>query len=299
MSGLEDVRAFVKTAETGSFASAAVELNVTPSALSKLVSRLEDRLGVRLMHRTTRRLALTTEGELYLARAAQILADVDELDAEVAKSRGAPRGRLRVNTSNGFGVHQLAPVLPDFLSRYPEVQVELSITDHIVSLMDDRYDVAIRVGTVPEGSLAAVKIGEIERTICAAPSYLAKHGVPEAPTDLLRHACVGLAPQAPHRWPFHGPGGLEIVTLTPSVTTDNAECALKLALAGAGIIRLGDVVVGDALRAGTLVPLLTETHHAEPLPLSAISLAGRRRIPKVRVFIEFLLERFTSQPWRR
>jgi DNA-binding transcriptional LysR family regulator len=297
MDTTNDMRAFVRVVEYQSFSAAAVVLGLTPSAVSKLVSRLEDRLGVRLLHRTTRRLALTSEGEVYFARARQILADIEEVEAEVTKSRGSPRGRLHVHTSNAFGVHQLAPALPEFLMRYPDIEVELSITDRIVDLVGERADVAIRGGPIADTSLSARKIGEFERTICAAPSYLARRGVPRTPAELASHVCVVAAPM-PSRWPFRTRTGLDLVEIMPRVTTDNGEAALRLALDGAGIARLADVIIGEPIRSGLLVPLLTDVHHTELLPLSAIYLAGRHRLPKVRVFLDFLVEQFASAPWR-
>jgi DNA-binding transcriptional LysR family regulator len=297
MDTTNDMRAFVRVVEYQSFSAAAVVLGLTPSAVSKLVSRLEDRLGVRLLHRTTRRLALTSEGEVYFARARQILADIEEVEAEVTRSRGSPRGRLHVHTSNAFGVHQLAPSLPEFLMRYPDIEVELSITDRIVDLVGERADVAIRGGPIADTSLSARKIGEFERTICAAPSYLARRGVPRTPAELASHVCVVAAPM-PSRWPFRTRTGLDLVEIMPRVTTDNGEAALRLALGGAGIARLADVIIGEPIRSGLLVPLLTDVHHTELLPLSAIYLAGRHRLPKVRVFLDFLVEQFASAPWR-
>ncbi|SRR5712691_91233 len=298
MDAVGEMRVFVRVVEHQSFSGAAEVLGLTPSAVSKLVSRLEERLGVRLLHRTTRRLALTSEGELYFARARQILADLEELEAEVARSRGAPRGRLRINTSNGFGVQQLAPALPDFLVCYPDIEVELSITDRIVDLVAGQADMTIRGGRIVDMALTARKIADFERTICAAPSYLARHDVPRTPADLARHTCIVMAFQTPSRWAFRTRDGINNVEIAPRVTTDNAEAALRLALEGAGIVRLGDIVVGEPIRRGLLVPLLTDVHYAEPLPLSALYLAGRHRLPKVRVFLDFLVERFSSAPWR-
>jgi DNA-binding transcriptional LysR family regulator len=167
------MRAFVSVVDHQSFSGAADALRFTPSAVSKLVTKLEARLGVRLLNRTTRRLALTSEGEVYFARARRIVADIQDAEAEVAKSRGSPRGHLHVNTNSGFGVHQLAPALPDFLLRYPDIEIELSITDRIVDLIAGQADMTIRAGRIADTSLTARKIADFKRTICAAPSYLA------------------------------------------------------------------------------------------------------------------------------
>jgi len=298
MLATEDIQAFVRVVERQSFSAAAATLGLTPSAVSKLVTRLENRLGVRLLHRTTRRLALTSEGNDYFARARQILADMEEMEAAVTRSRASPRGRLHINTSNAFGIYQLAPALPEFLARYPEISVDLSITDRIVDLAGEGADVTIRTGRILDTSFTALKISEFERTICAAPAYLAEHGIPQAPGELSDHVCIVLASAASPYWPFVSRDGVNQLEIVPRVTTDSGEAALRLALNGAGIVRLGDVLVGDPIRRGLLVPLLTESHHVESLPLSALYLAGRHRLPKVRVFLDFLRERFSHAPWR-
>jgi DNA-binding transcriptional LysR family regulator len=297
MDATGEMLAFVRVVEHQSFSAAAAALGVTPSAVSKLVSRLENRLGVRLLHRTTRRLTLTSEGNVYFARARRILTDIEEAETEMKKSRGAPRGRLHVNTSNAFGVHQLVPALPEFLMRYSEIEVELSITDRVVDLVGEHADVMIRAGPISDiMSLSARKIAEFDRTICAAPSYLARCGVPRTSADLTNHVCIVMSiPSSP--WPFRTRDGITYLEIAPRVKTDNGEAALRLALDGIGIVRLADVIVGEPIRRGLLVPLLTDIHKSEPLPLSAIYEPGRHRLPKVGVFLDFLIEKFTCAPW--
>lgn len=298
MDAIGEMRAFVRVVEQQSFAAAATTLALSPSAVSKLVTRLEDRLGVQLLQRTTRRLSLTAEGDLYFGRARQILTDIEETEIEVSRSRAAPRGRLRINTSNGFGIHQLAPALPDFIARYPEIEIDLTITDRIVDIAVDPADVTIRAGPIGEVSVGSRKISDFERAICAAPSYLARHGTPQTAADLARHLCIVMSSQGPYRWPFRGGSGIEQVEITRRIVVDNSEAALQLALNGGGILRLGDMLVADPIAQGTLVPLLTQTHHAEPLQLTALYREGRQRLPKVRVFLDFLEEQFASAPWR-
>src|SRR5947208_6294385 len=292
------MRAFVRVDELQIVSAAAEDLSLTPSAVSRLVARLEDRLGARLLYRTTRRLSLTSEGELYFARARQIVSDIDEAEAEVARSRAAPRGHLHVNTSNAFATHQLAPVLPAFLVRYPDITIELSVTDRVVDLVEDYADVTIRAGRIPDTTLSARKIAEVARVICAAPSYLAQYGTPRVPADLAKHVCISLAVGEATRWPFRTARGIEQYDIPARVTSDNGEVALRLALDGAGLVRLGDLLVGEPIRRGMLVPLLADVHHAEPIALSAVYLAGRHRTPKVRVFLDFLIEKFSRVPWR-
>jgi DNA-binding transcriptional LysR family regulator len=298
MDASSDLRVFARVMDRGNFSLAASDLGLTPSAVSKLISRLEDRLGVRLLERSTRRLALTPEGETFLARARRIIADIEEAEAEVARVRGAPRGKLRINAGTAFGLHQLAPALADFLARYPEIDIDLSITDRLVDLIEEQSDIAVRSGHIPEGPFVQRKLADLQRVICAAPAYLAARGTPRTASDLKDHDCIVVAGPGLNRWPFKTRSGTEIVEVRPRVTTDDAEAALRLAIEGAGIVRLSDVIVGGPLRDGGLVALLTDVHHVEPFPLAAIYPTGRHRLPRVAVFLEFLHERFGHSPWR-
>lgn len=298
MDATSDLRVFVRVMDRGSFSAAAKDLGLTPSAVSKLVSRLEDRLGARLLARSTRRLALTAEGETFLARARRIVADIDEAEAEVMSVRGAPRGRLHINAGTAFGLHQLTPALAAFLARYPEINVELSITDRLVDLIEEQADIAVRSGHIPQGPFIQRKIADLQRVICAAPSYVERRGTPQSSAELKQHDCIVVAGPGLDRWPFKTRSGIDVVDVAPRVTTDDAEAALRLAIEGAGIVRLSDVIVGEPLRKGELVPLLTDTHHVEPFPLSAIYPMGRQRLPRVAVFLDFLMERFAHAPWR-
>ena len=298
MDATSDLRVFVRVMDRGSFSAAAKDLGLSPSAISKLVSRLEDRLGARLLARSTRRLALTPEGETFLSRARRIVADIDEAEAEVMSVRGAPRGRLHINSGTAFGLHQLAPALADFLARYPEIDIELSITDRLVDLVEEQADIAVRSGHLPKGRFIQRKIADLERVICAAPSYLARRGTPKVAADLKDHDCIVVEGPGLNRWPFKTRTGIDVVDVRPRVSTDDAEAALRLAIEGAGIIRLSDVIVGGPLRDGELMALLTDIHHVEPFPLAAVYPAGRQRLPRVAVFIEFLVERFAHAPWR-
>jgi len=298
MDASSDLRIFVRVLDRGSFSSAAKDLGLTPSAVSKLISRLEDRLGVRLLERSTRRLALTPEGETFLSRARRIVADVEEAEAEVMQARGAPRGRLRINSGTAFGLHQLTPALADFLARYPEIDVELSITDRLVDLIEEQADIAVRSGHIPEGPFIQRKVADLQRVICAAPSYLQRRGTPRTAAELKDHDCIVVAGPGLNRWPFKSRGSIDVVEVRPRVSTDDAEAALRLAIEGAGIIRLSDVIVGGPLRDGELTALLTDSHHVEPFPLAAFYPAGRQRLPRVAVFLAFLMERFAHAPWR-
>src|SRR6185369_10285517 len=199
-----EMESFVRSVELGGFSAAARELKVTPSALSKLVSRLEGSLKVRLLSRTTRKLTLTPEGELFLARCRRILAEMEDAENEVARTRERPRGRLRMHVGVGFGTHQLVPAMPRFVERFPEVEVELLVEDRRVDLMKDGADLAVRPSTVADPALVGRKICEFERLVCASPKYLARHGAPQSPEDLARHQCILLytGGTPPARWSF-------------------------------------------------------------------------------------------------
>lgn len=296
---INDMAAFVRSVELGGFSAAARTLGLTPSAISKLVTRLEDRLGVRLLNRTTRSLALTPEGEAYLHRSQRILADIAEAEGEVAQFRALPRGLLRINVGTAFGMHQLSPALPEFLQRHPEVQVELTVTDRLVDLIEEGADMGIRTGVLADSSLVARKICDLERVICASPAYLKQHGTPKKPSDLHAHNCLRLAGfPSLWRWPFDTPAGVRPIEVAGNVLANNAESLMQLAIVGAGIVRLVDAVVGEQIRAGRLVAILEDCHHAEPLPLSVVYPHGRHRSPKVAAIADFLVEKFSHAPWR-
>ncbi|MEI6737134.1 MAG: LysR family transcriptional regulator [Pseudomonadota bacterium] len=302
-----EMRAFVRAVELGGFSAAARHLGLTPSALSKLTTRLEDRLGVRLMNRTTRKLALTAEGEAYFTSAKRILTDIAEAESEVTRFSAHPKGLLRVNVGTAFGLHQLAPSLPKFLDRFKEVELDITVTDRLVDLLEEGTDIAIRNSVLRDSSLVAKKICDLHRVICASPAYLKKHGTPKKAADLLHHNCISIS-GAPHlrQWPFDignpdrsKANAIEYIDVKGNVSANNAEALLQLAATGVGIIRLTDVIVGDGIRAGWLLPILVDSHHVEPLPLSAVYPHGRHKSPRVAAFVNFLVETFSDAPWRR
>ncbi len=294
------MNAFVTAVEHGGFSAAARELGLTPSALSKLVSRLEDRLDVRLLHRTTRRLQLTPEGDIFFRRAQRILAAIDEAEAEVAEANATPRGLLRLHCGSAFGMHQLTPAIPRFLERHPDIRIDITINDQPPAAMEEGIDLAIRIGPLDESSMVARRICNLQRVICAAPSYLERHGTPRTPDDLQQHNCLWITSlPALRRWPFDTDEGIRVVNVGGNIVANTAETVLQLAVAGLGIIRLTDVIVGEAIKRGELVPILADWHHAEPAPLFATYPSGRHLSPKVRAMVDFLVEAFGSAPWRK
>lgn len=291
--------AFVRAVETGGFSAAAREMGLTPSALSKLVTRLEDRLGARLLTRSTRRLQLTAEGETFYNRARPILTAIDEAEAEVAETGAHPRGVLRLHCGSAFGMHQLTPAIPRFLEQFADIELEITISDLPLALTDERFDLAIRIGPLEDSSIVARRICNLQRVICAAPSYLERSGTPRTPDDLQQHNCLWITSlPALRRWPFDTDDGIRVVHIGGNVVANNAETVLQLAVAGVGITRLTDVIVGEAIRRGALIPILGEWHHVEPVPLFATYPSGRHLAPKVRVMVDFLVDTFGSAPWR-
>ncbi len=294
-----EMTAFVRAVDTGGFSAAAREIGLTPSALSKLVTRLEDRLGARLLHRTTRRLQLTAEGEAFYARARPILTALDEAEAEVTQASASPRGLLRLHCGYAFGMHQLAPAIPRFLERHPQVELDIAISDQLSGAIAEGVDLSIRIGPPDESSMVARRICNLERMICASPDYLRRHGTPRTPDDLQQHNCLWITSlPALRRWPFDTDDGIRVVNISGNVVANNAETVLQLGVAGVGIVRLADVIVGEALRSGQLVPLLTDWYHVEPVPLFATYPSGRNLSPKVRAMVDFLVEEFGGAPWR-
>jgi DNA-binding transcriptional LysR family regulator len=298
--------AFVWAARLGGFSAAARELSLTPSGVSKLVTRLEDRMGVRLLNRTTRKISLTAEGAAYFERARRIVADIEEAEAEVAGFRKRPKGKFRLNVLVGFGRSQLIPALPRFVERYPEIQLELELSDRRVDMVGKEVELAIRLGKLHDSSLVARKICDVHRVICAAPSYIARNGMPRRPEDLLRHNCMSVSPSQLEpdlvpslwHWPFDTRQGRQVIEVSGNVSASDGEALLELALSGIGIVRLSDFAVGPEIAKGTLQPLLAAIHYAESIPLQAVYSYGRHRSPKVAAMVEFLLEQFGNAPWR-
>lgn len=295
-----EMTAFVRSVDTGGFSAAARELGLTPSALSKLVTRLEDRLGARLLQRSTRRLHLTPEGEAFYLRSRKILSDIDAAENEVVQAGVLPKGLLRVHCGSAFGMHQFAPAIPEFLDCYPDVKLELTIDDQAPGNLEEGIDLAIRIGALDESSMVARRICNLERVICAAPDYLSRFGTPKNPDELQQHNCLWITSlPVLRRWPFDTEEGIRVVHIDGNVVANNAETVLQLAIAGGGITRLTDVIVGDAIQRGELVPILTDWHHVEPVPLYATYPSGRNLSPKIRAMVDFLVEQFGTAPWRR
>jgi len=287
-----EMEVFTRVVELGGLSSAARSLRMTPSAVSKLLSRLEARLGARLVNRSTRRLQLTPEGQAFHDRAVQVLADIDEAERSVA-SVAAPRGRVRVNSNVPFGLHHLIPLVPRFTARYPEVILDLVLTDQVVNLMDERADVAIRVGPMPASQLMARKLGESPMAVVASPDYLARRGTPRTLEDLKDHDLISFN-FARHcdGWPFVTAEGRRINRpALGAATAGDGETSRHLVLAGQGIARLSLFHIGPDLAAGRMVEVLRPFNPGDVEEIRAVYVGHGGRLPaRVRVFLDFLAE---------
>lgn len=287
-----EMEVFVRVVAAGGLSPAARSLRMTPSAVSKLLARLEARLGARLINRSTRRLTLTPEGQVFHDQALRVLADIDEAERAVTSS-ATPRGRVRVNASVGFGVHWLIPLVPAFTARYPEVALDLVLTDQVVDLMDARTDVAIRVGPMPASSLMARKLLETRMAVAASPDYLARRGTPETPDDLEVHDLIGFNfTRHLAGWPLLTTDGQKVIHRFDSpVTAGDGETARALALAGSGLARLSLIHIQSDLDAGRLVKVLEPFNPGDIEDVRAVYVGHGGRLPsRVRVFLDFLAE---------
>lgn len=286
-----EMEVFVRVVEEGSFSAAARRLGLTPSAVAKLIGRLEDRLGVRLLARSTRSLRPTPEGDLFYEQASRILADIAEAEAGVSGS-SAPRGRLRISASIPFGTHCVVPLLPEFRARFPAVALDVSLTDEVVDILAERTDVAIRHGPLRDSSLQARKLGASRRVLIAAPSYLERRGAPQTPADLAGHDCLTFNYRRSFTdWILAGPDGPRPMQVSGPMVVNNGETLRQAVLAGMGIARTALYHVRHDLAAGRLVELLPDHDPREMEEIHALFL-GRGTMPaRVRAFIDFLVER--------
>ncbi|MEI7874451.1 MAG: LysR family transcriptional regulator [Alphaproteobacteria bacterium] len=293
-----EMAAFVRVVEAKGFSAASGVLGLSPSAVSKLITRLETRLGVRLLQRTTRALHLTTEGEVFYAAARRIVSDIETIEDQITGQRDTPHGLLRVTTSLAFSTHQLAPVILEFMARHPLVELELLPTDRVVDMVEEGVDIAIRIGRLADTSFMARKIGEDKRLICAAPSYLARHGTPRRPEELAKHNCIVSRERAYlNRWQFRIDGEIREIEVAGRVAISEGEMQMQLALQGIGIVRLTRLTMAQAIRDGALVPLLGEFSADDPVAIHAVYPHRRHLAPKVPAFVNFLIEKFTPPPW--
>lgn len=288
MIDVDALTAFAAVIDAGSFSAAAERLGQTPSGVSRTISRLEAQLGMALMQRTTRKLQLTEEGTWLLQRARALLADLANTEAEAAARRSQPSGLVRVNAATPALGHLLAPLLPAFLDAYPLVQLELVSGETYVDLIEERADLAIRIGALPDSTLNARRLGASRLRVLAAPSYLDKHGMPHTPLELKQHRTLGFtAPASLNTWPL-AHAGVEGWSVTPSVTASSGETLRHLALAGAGIVSLSHFMSRADVAAGRLVPVLASCALPWSQPVWAVFYKQGALAPRVAALVEFL-----------
>jgi DNA-binding transcriptional LysR family regulator len=297
MDRLATMDLFVRIADAGSFVAAAEQLGLSRALASRAILDLEARLGTRLLNRTTRRLSLTEAGTAFYRRAQRIIADTAEAEEEAAALHVRPRGLLRLNAPVSFGVLQVAPALTAYLDRYPEVSIDLTLNDRTVDLLEDGYDLAIRIGRLAESSLIARRLAPCRLLLCAAPAYLAAHGTPTHPSDLAHHRCVAYAYGANRdEWVFTGPGGEVPVRVDARLQINNGDAIQAAIRDGYGISRQPDFIAAPDLATGRVVEVLPDWHLPD-VGVHAIYPPTRSLSAKVRGFVDFLVERFSPPPW--
>jgi DNA-binding transcriptional LysR family regulator len=302
----DSMRAFAKVVESSSFAGAAARLGISASMVTLHVKELEERLGVRLLNRTTRRVSLTETGRAYYERCTRLLADLEETEQAVSDMHAAPRGELRVNATPAFGILQLTPAIADFTNRFPAISVELMLSERMVDLIEEGFDLAVRVGELPDSSLIARQLAPCRMVVCGAPSYFEKHGKPRTPADLTAHNCLtvtGTGLSYYRAWQLTAADGTAVNVLpTGNLRTNSGAVLIVAAFAGHGLVYLPTYFVGDALQTGRLATVLDD-YLAPPLPLRALYPHNRYLSAKVRAFVDFLAARFGQDPpwdsWRR
>ncbi len=295
MDRVDEIAAFAAVADARSFTQASRRLGVSGAQVSKLVARLENRLGARLLNRTTRDVSLTDTGRAYLERARQVLEDFQSLESSVRDQSG-PRGLLKISAPMSFGASQLTPALLDFATAYPDVSLEVSSTDRLVNLVEEGFDVAVRIGSLADSSLVARRLAAVRMVTCAAPDYLAKHGAPQTLDDLAGHEAILDSNMAdPRVWRFGGYGDYRDVRVHGRLRFTGADACVAAARAGFGITRTPAFAAADDLRAGLLTPVLCN-FEPEMIYVHAVYPHARHLAAKVRAFVDFLAQRYAGEP---
>jgi len=299
MDKYQEMRVFAQVVEAGSFVAAAEALSMSKPAVSRHVSELEQRLGVRVLHRTTRRLSLTPEGEVFLARCRDILASIEASEDEISTRSGTASGLLKVSVPVSFGITHLAPLWSDFLERHPAVTLDVQLADRIIDLVDEGLDLAVRIARLPDSSLVSRRLASARLVLCAAPAYLQRRGVPQSPQDLAQHDVIAYSLLTMgDQWQFQGPEGPVSVKVRPRLWSNNGDTCIAAALRGLGIQLEPDFLVTQELKTGQLVEILPEYRAAE-LGIYAVYPSRKFVLPKVRAMIEFLSERLEKERFLR
>ena len=292
-----EMRTFVQVVDTGSFVGAAEPLDMSKAAVSRYVADLEARLGVRLLHRTTRRLSLTEDGEVFYLRCKELLGGLDAAEAEVTARSGDAVGQLRVNAPVSFGILYLAPVWAAFKARHPQVSFDVTLSDRVVDIVEEGFDLAIRITQLQNSSLISRRLASTRMVLCASPTYLARQGTPVHPSELVQHHILAYSYWSSRdEWAFDGPDGVVVVKTTPCLRSNNGDTCRAVALAHEGIILQPSFMVGADLAAGTLVELCPG-YRALEMGIHAVYSSRKHVAPKVRLLIDFLVEHFAQPRW--
>jgi DNA-binding transcriptional LysR family regulator len=291
MDRFDSMRAFVAVADAASFAAAARQLGQSPPAVTRAVAALEERIGARLLHRTTRHVRLTDAGARYLIDAKRILAEVEEAEGSAAGAHAAPRGQLGLTAPVMFGRMYVAPIVLEFLARHPAVTARMLLADRLVDMMEEGLEVAVRIAHLEDSSMTAVRVGEVRRVVCASPSFLAKAGRPRTPADIARASLVTFATgPVPAPWVFAKDGAVERFVPQARFSANSNDVTIGAAEAGAGFVRALSYQVAPQVRAGTLEIVLPD-YEEPPLPVHVVHVAGRRASARLRAFVDFAVER--------
>ena len=283
--------------DASSFVAAADSLGMSKAAVSRYVSELEQRLGVRLMHRTTRKLSLTPEGEVFLARCRDILASIESSEAEISTRSVTASGLLKVSVPVSFGIRHLAPLWSEFLSDHPQVTLDVQLADRVIDLVDEGFDLAVRIARLPDSSLISRQLASTRLVLCAAPSYLKRRGTPAHPSELAQHDVLGYSLMAMgDQWQFTGPEGPLSVKVRPRMWTNNGDSCVAAALQGSGIQLQPTFLIDDELASGQLVEILPQFRSVE-LGIYAVYPSRKFVLPKVRAMVEFLANELGQAPW--
>jgi DNA-binding transcriptional LysR family regulator len=296
MDRLQAMTTFVAVVDSGGFASAARKLNLSPPVVTRAVAELEERLGLRLLTRTTRVVRVTDAGARFAEDCRRILADIEEAETVATGTHAAPRGTLTLTAPVLFGQLYVTPILVRYLQQYPEVDAQCLFLDRVVNVVEEGIDVAVRIGELPDSSLQAVRVGRVRRVLVAAPSYLKAQGVPQRPEDLARHAIVSASGVTPvSEWRFNDAGKPLLQRMQPRMRTTTNDSAIAAAVAGLGITRLLSYQVASHVRGGAL-QILLEDFESAPLPVHVVHHEGRRATQKVRAFIDLAVDALRADP---
>lgn len=295
MDKFQEITTFTAVVDAGSFVKAADRLGMSKAAVSRHLVDLETRLGIRLLHRTTRKLSLTEEGELFYGRCKEILETLESAENEITSHTDDVSGHIRINAPFSFGIRKLAPLWGIFHQKYPKVTLDVVLSDRLVDVVDEGYDIAIRIAALTNSTMVSKKLTTTRIILCASPTYLKEHGIPKQPADLVNHQVINYSYWAgKEEWSFDGPKGKESVNIKPFMQTNNGDTCLVAALAHQGIVLQPSFIVGDAIRAGDLVEIMPQYKSIE-LGIYALFPTRQHIAPKVRVLIDYLVDYFSKK----